>query len=877
MSDIFDDMKRIEPSELERHGVIERARKDANGYHTYICPNCGNGTGKDGDGLTVKRHADGVFNYTCWKCTGKQYYTAVDLIAAHIGADGESKEGKAKVAEWAKSNLGLRGDEFSTSRGKSTLTKSEPIIFPSWEKLKLDSADEALRKKYLSLDTATLEAYGLVDEIGLLDDVFELVAFKYFGWTWELLTQENFPHEETMKKIFKKAKEILGDPPSEKNNPEKISPSMGETVAESAQTCAKTDDELKRLYLNLDAATLINYGLLNVGDYGGFVKCPNCDNRKATWKCDGDHYRLFCGCGVENDFQNVFDFIRFQFAIPGSSDEVAFGLAKKLFGENPKIRNDFKNLIRASWQGLKNCQNFKRRGFRALTLETLEHFRAGYFLNFYRDETPRLIIPTSFNHYFARLTMPVEKLPACVRGDEEIESKRHFGRKEIFGLKSALNALKVKPAQIVFAVEGEIDAMSIYQSGFQAIAFGGSDISDLMKEQLKKFPAGTKFIISFDGDETGAAKTPKALDAIKSCGHFVTALKLSDKYKDANEFLQADADGLKTRLTEMLNEAENYFLSQAISTSDTEKIDGVISLASYLQTDFYSEIDAAAQYSDRKSGFENLDLNQVWLPGVYLLGGLPGLGKTAFAIQLLEQFARNGETCIYCSLEMSRAEIMARIVARRNYQLDADKKNPLSTTDIRRGIFNRDKLSPVHKQLCDDLKISIMELDDEDISAIIEKLEKFCSRVESPPIVVIDYLQMIRSDKDTAKMAIDEIVRKLKNFQRKTNTTFIVISSFNRENYNEEVTFKSFKESGGIEYTADVVFGMQINTDGQGRTSANIEEGKKKNPRAVQLVCLKNRHGANYDVTFNYFPAVDTFEPAVLKIKTGDEEVIAYR
>ena len=55
-------------------------------------------------------------------------------------------------------------------------------------------------------------------------------------------------------------------------------------------------------------------------------------------------------------------------------------------------------------------------------------------------------------------------------------------------------------------------------------------------------------------------------------------------------------------------------------------------------------------------------------------------------------------------------------------------------------------------------------------------------------------------------LGIDDAVRKLKYFQRDTNTTFIVISSFNRTNYAQSVSFECFKESDNIEYTADVVW-----------------------------------------------------------------------
>ena len=135
-------------------------------------------------------------------------------------------------------------------------------------------------------------------------------------------------------------------------------------------------------------------------------------------------------------------------------------------------------------------------------------------------------------------------------------------------------------------------------------------------------------------------------------------------------------------------------------------------------------------------------------------------------------------------------------------------------------------------------------------------------------MIVLDYLQIvpIKSKETTAKQAIDEIVRKLKNFQRETGTTFIVISSLNRANYTQQVAFESFKESGNIEYSADVVWGLQFYATRELKEGALsigrevISKAKEANPRQVELKCLKNRQGRNYSCFFEYDPAVDTFE-----------------
>ena len=114
-------------------------------------------------------------------------------------------------------------------------------------------------------------------------------------------------------------------------------------------------------------------------------------------------------------------------------------------------------------------------------------------------------------------------------------------------------------------------------------------------------------------------------------------------------------------------------------------------------------------------------------------------------------------------------------------------------------------------------------------------------------------------------------VRRLKLLQSENSLVMIVISSINRQNYLAQIDFESFKESGGIEYTADVVWGLQLEVihnpifDDQGKLNVKremIREAKEANPRRVELVCLKNRFGiSSYKCSFDYYPRFDWFKP----------------
>ena len=93
----------------------------------------------------------------------------------------------------------------------------------------------------------------------------------------------------------------------------------------------------------------------------------------------------------------------------------------------------------------------------------------------------------------------------------------------------------------------------------------------------------------------------------------------------------------------------------------------------------------------------------------------------------------------------------------------------------------------------------------------------------------------------------------------------------NRQNYLTPIDFESFKESGGIEYTADVVWGLQLSVmndemfDKEKNLKAKREAvrvAKAESPRRVELVCLKNRYGiSSYKCEYEYFAKYDYFKP----------------
>ena len=288
--------------------------------------------------------------------------------------------------------------------------------------------------------------------------------------------------------------------------------------------------------------------------------------------------------------------------------------------------------------------------------------------------------------------------------------------------------------------------------------------------------------------------------------------------------------------------------------------------ADFFAKHFQDEVDAVKDYAQRLTGFYNLDAEQLFSPGLYVIGATPAAGKTTFCWQLLEQLARRGESCIYCSYEMSKFELFTKSLAREIFKRDT--LTTLTAAQIRKGARSAKFDKVVEEFSADTFNLSVLELQEETIDDLINLLKPLCSDQNKAPVVCLDYLQIMPTSRESARRGIDDSVRKLKKFQRDTNTTFIVISSFNRTNYAQTVSFESFKESGNIEYTADVVWALQLDLMNRLRSYTDltearkkIEDAKKNQPRQINLKCLKNRQGTNYTCFFRYYSAHDYFEP----------------
>ena len=317
---------------------------------------------------------------------------------------------------------------------------------------------------------------------------------------------------------------------------------------------------------------------------------------------------------------------------------------------------------------------------------------------------------------------------------------------------------------------------------------------------------------------------------------------------------------------DIIHTATNNF--NAIAAVDDEQFK-LSEVNDCLHNHFLPELEKLSNLSRLSTGFQNFDDAQILLPGLYLIGAEPAIGKTDFVWQLLEQMSRNGCKCVYASYEMDRMTMLRRLIARQIF-----KKNPftvLTPSNLHENLKYPEHKAAITKALelldAEKLDLHILELYGQNVDGLIRRLKPLYSN-DKPLVIAIDYLQNIKNDKDAAKADVDESLRALKIFQRDTGAVIFVVSSFNRAGYRLPVSYASFKESGSCEYFADAMFGLQLYAVNQitGREtgieiSNLISDAFKSQPRHIQMRCIKNRAGSTYDLYFKYHSAHSVFEP----------------
>lgn len=436
------------------------------------------------------------------------------------------------------------------------------------------------------------------------------------------------------------------------------------------------------------------------------------------------------------------------------------------------------------------------------------------------------------------------------------------GKMGIWGV----NALFSQTGQPIAVCEGILDAMSLQLCGCKAVALCGAGNTGRLIQELQNVPGSLPpLLLAGDNDEAGREMCRQLETWVHKQGGVCVRLMLPDGCKDVNEAW--------VRAPQQLQAALNAAKHQLAPLQDDCETDACPSMAA-LSEDFLSYLGRCQQMGMLSSGLAELDelLGGGIFPGLYVLGAPSSLGKTTLLLQMADEMAAAGRDVLFFSLEMSRWELLAKSLCR-----TAAPQTALCARQLLRGEIPSSQL----KQLLEAYNRRsgeriFISAEHEALTPEILKEKALRHREQHgrAPVVVVDYLQILApSDaRGSDKQNVDRAVVALKALSRELEIPVLVASSFNREAYTKEVSMEAFKESGAVEYAADVLLALQMSAAGEKDFDLNRE--KMADPRRVDIVLLKNRSGVPYGkVPLLYYSAENRFIAAKEPVSPARQSV----
>lgn len=290
---------------------------------------------------------------------------------------------------------------------------------------------------------------------------------------------------------------------------------------------------------------------------------------------------------------------------------------------------------------------------------------------------------------------------------------------------------------------------------------------------------------------------------------------------------------------------------------------GNVANAQQISSEMLKDIDSRrsddADTGDALTGVQELDdmLGGLRAGEVYIVAGRPGMGKSAFALNIAKANAEKGITTLIFSLEMGKEQWFQRLATTYGDNITGDLlRNPEKMTEKQ-----YDELITIIEQHLYNIPILIDDTSSHtahSLAAIARnaKLERGIG------CIIVDYLQLMSSgsskQNSTREQDVSEISRSLKVLARDLNIPIVVLSQLNRgveARADRRPQLSDLRESGAIEQDADGVM-LLFRQEYYG-----IEEDEDMMPTKgiCEVIVAKNRHGSVGSVKTSFEPAHSRF------------------
>lgn len=318
-----------------------------------------------------------------------------------------------------------------------------------------------------------------------------------------------------------------------------------------------------------------------------------------------------------------------------------------------------------------------------------------------------------------------------------------------------------------------------------------------------------------------------------------------------------------------LEEEENFDIIKAdlIKNIETKSSDDIPIISITECVERAIEITEEAYNSNGKitgmeSGYKYLDalLNGFEKPSYIVIGARPGVGKTAFSLELAKRLSKKNNI-LYFSLEMPFEQLGQRLLANTTSVPLKNIKNGRVTG----GTFNRLLYGP--SKLSNN-KCYVVEKE----NLKIEDLVSICTsyqRKNGLDGIIIDYFTLLKSYKSFRdnRLLYNYISEELRMLSKKLKINIILLAQCNRKaDEKRDLQLNDLKETANLEQDANVVMFLEQKDD-----TRPVKEGEPREDY-IRATIRKNRSGENnIGIMFRYYKGTQILdEEKAVKINKDD-------
>ena len=263
------------------------------------------------------------------------------------------------------------------------------------------------------------------------------------------------------------------------------------------------------------------------------------------------------------------------------------------------------------------------------------------------------------------------------------------------------------------------------------------------------------------------------------------------------------------------------------------------------------------------TGFRSLDrvLAGMGNSDLVIVGARPGMGKTSFCLNIGTNVAKQtGKAVAIFSLEMSAEQLVNRVISSEalidSYALRTGELKPEQWDHIAQAA-----------SILSGCDILIDDTPGITVSAMKAKLR----RVNNLGLVVIDYLQLMQSDKkiENRTQEVSDMSRALKIMAKELNVPVICCSQLSRgteAQANKRPMMSHLRESGSIEQDADIIIFLYRDDYYKSAEGDTVSADTEQN--VAEIIVAKNRHGSTDTVKVGWTGRYTKFRDIAIEENT---------